>query len=598
MTRQVDLGSAATGSKRTGGAQRQVLWLVCLCQFMVILDASIINVALPSIAHDLGFADADLGWVVNGYLLPFAGLMLVAGRAADLTGPRRLLLAGVTLFTLASLAGGLAISPVLLVAARIVQGVGAAMMAPATVAVINTEFADAETRLRTLAAWAAAGGLGGTFGAVAGGLITTGLSWRWVLFINVPMGCVLVWLTMTAVRRRSRRRGPIDLLGALTATIGLGALTFGIMGVPDHGWADPAVSMPLATGLLLLVAFACVEARVATHPMVPPQLFVTRSVRAGNLAMVLLGSISIAMWYFTSLMFQNTLDYTALQAGLAQTPAAVAFMVVARWSGSRLARHRPQQLLLPASLLLIAGFGWLAAIGSHGPRLEGILGSTLLIGVGIGLAFPTIMTIATADVPAGYEGIAGGVATTAQQVGAASGLAVLTVIANSEISTNEQPAGGYTTVFLAAAAMAAAIGAIAFTLRESPRTERRVEMKTEGIEAVFLTTHDWGRAAQFFQALGFELEFEAGHNSGQFRHASGPSVFIAEVPQGQRLDAQLVLKVTDADTVEAETTLDGLTPFEDTHFGTRIATVRDPDGRTWSLQAPGSTKSAGASESA
>ncbi len=468
MTRPDDVGSAAAGSGPAGGVQRRVLWLVCLCQFMVILDASIINVALPSMAHDLGFTAADLGWVVNGYLLPLAGLMLVAGRAADITGPRRLLLAGVAFFTIASLAGGLATGPTPLIAARVAQGVGAAMMAPATIAVINTAFIDAAARVRALAAWASAGGLGGTLGAVAGGLITTGLSWRWVLLINVPMGCVLAWLTLNAVDRRPWTRGTVDILGAATATTGLAASILGIMSLPDHGWRYPTVLVPLVAGLLLLAAFIVVETRTAEQPMLPPQLFRTPSVRAGNLAMILLGSISIAMWYFTSLMFQDSLGYTAVTSGLAQTPAAVAFMLTARWAGSRLARHHPRRLLLPGSALLMAGFGWLAGSGSHSSYFGALLGPTLLVGVGVGLAFPAIVTIATTGIPHGFEGIAGGVATTAQQVGAASGLAILTVIASSGNDVMRQvPGGSYSRVFLVAMVISAVIGAVSVTLRDA-----------------------------------------------------------------------------------------------------------------------------------
>lgn len=465
MSLRSHLTVAVDSATESATASRLLLALVCLCQFMVILDASIINVALPSLAHELGFGPANLGWVVNGYLLPFAGLMLVAGRTADLLGPRPLLVAGVVLFTLASLAGGLAGGPAVLVAARVVQGVGAAMMAPAAIAVVNTQVAPA-ARARALAAWAAAGGLGGTLGAVAGGLIIAGSSWRWVLLINVPMGVVLVGLALRTVERRPVRRGAVDVLGAVCSTVGLAALTYGVMRLPDHPWNEPTTLAALVGGTAALAGFVLVEVRVARQPMLPLHLFAARPVRIGNLAMVAIGGISIAMWYFTSLLFQDVLRYSPLQSGLAQTPAALAFMLTARWVGSRLADRDPRRLLVGGSLSLVAGFVLLAAAGPTPSYAIGLLGPTVLVGIGIGLALPSTMAIATSGVPHESAGVAGGVASTAQQAGAAVGLALLTVLAAVPSATEGPGSGGagYGPVFLAAAGSAALIGLLALRL--------------------------------------------------------------------------------------------------------------------------------------
>lgn len=443
-----------------------VLSLACACQFMAILDASIVNVALPAIRRDLGFTSTSLAWVVNGYLLTFAGFMLLGGRAADLFGPRRMLSVGLIVFSTSSLLGGLATTPGTLVVARIAQGVGAAMTAPATLAVINTHFTEERARAQAFGAWSAAGGVGGMAGAVAGGALTTGLSWRWIFLINVPIGVVLTALALMALAHtRPGRQGPLDLTGAVTGTAGLAALIYGVMQSPEHGWRSALVLGPVVAGLFLLVAFAIVEARFTTKPMMPLRLFTIRGVAVGNGMLLLLGGIAIAMWYFTSLFLQNVLGYSALQAGLGQTPAAVTFVVMARWSASLLPRTGTRPLVLVGCACFVAGFGWLAHARADSGYVTGLLGPTLLVAVGIGLTFPTIMAAATAHVPEGDVGTVGGLATTASQVGGAVGLAVLTAVASAGAATagGGSPAAlatGYDLVFLMAAGLGLAIAIV------------------------------------------------------------------------------------------------------------------------------------------
>lgn len=469
----------STATQRAGphtGPAWMVLALACACQFMVILDAAIVIVALPSIDRDLGFAATGLAWVVNGYLLTFAGLMLLGGRAADLFGHRRMLVLGLFLFSASSLAGGLATAPELLVAARVAQGMGAAMMAPATLAVINTNFTEEHERARAFGAWAAAGGVGGMAGAVAGGALTTGLSWRWVFLINVPIGAVLIAVAMMSLAgTRTGRRESLDLTGAVTGTAGLAALIYGVMQSADHGWTSMLVVGPAVAGLLLLVAFTVVEARFAPQPMMPLRLFRIRGVAVGNVMLLLFGAIAIAMWYFTSLFLQNVLGYSALEAGLGQTPAAVTFMVTARLAAALLPRTGVRQLVLAGSGCFLAGFGWLAQAHADSGYVTSVLGPTLLIAIGIGLTFPTLMAAATADGPPGDAGIIGGLANTASQVGGSVGLAALATAASARAGMEaggDSPAAlaaGYDLVFLIAAGLGLAIAVVSLLL---PRHRR------------------------------------------------------------------------------------------------------------------------------
>ncbi len=457
----------SSAAKPYTGSAWLILALACACQFMVILDVSIVNVALPSVQRDLGFTDTGLAWVVNGYVLAFAGFMLLGGRAADLFGHRRMLVAGLGLFSLASLAAGLAHTPELLVGARVAQGLGGAMLAPATLAVITTCFPEGKERARAFGAWSSAGGVGGMVGAVAGGVLTSGLSWRWVFLINVPIGIVLVLVAMTSLTAApALRRESIDLLGAITGTAGLASLIYGVMQTADHAWASPRVMPPILAGVVLLAVFLVAEKRVAT-PMMPLRLFKNRNVAVSNAMLLLFGGIAVAMWFFSSLFLQNVLRYSALDAGLGQTPAAVMFVVVARVAAGRLRRTGARSLILTGCACLAAGFAWLSQADAGSHYAAGVLGPTLLVAIGIGLVFPTLMASATADVSPGDAGIVGGLANTASQVGGSIALAVYATAAatraaanHSAIALPEALASGYALVFGIAAGVALAIAAI------------------------------------------------------------------------------------------------------------------------------------------
>nr|WP_281286780.1 MFS transporter [Catellatospora sichuanensis] len=376
-----------------------------------------------------------------------------------------------------SLVSGLATAPEILVAARIAQGMGAAMMAPATLAVINTHFTEPNVRAKAFGAWSAAGGIGGMAGALAGGAITTGLSWRWVFLINVPIGAALITMAVMALPgMRTGRRESLDLIGAVTASAGLAALIYGVMHSADQGWTSVQVVGPAVAGLILLVTFTVMQARFTAQPMMPLRLFRIRNVAVSNVMLLLFGGIAIAMWYFTSLFLQNVLGYSALRTGLGQTPAAVTFMVIARLAAALLPRTGVRTLVLAGCACFLAGFGWLAQADADSGYITGVLGPTLLIAAGIGLTFPTLMAAATADVPEGDAGIIGGLANTASQVGGSVGLAVLATAASARTAMEaggSSPAAalaaGYDVVFLVAAGLGLAIALVSVLLSQQRR---------------------------------------------------------------------------------------------------------------------------------
>jgi MFS family permease len=382
-----------------------------------------------------------------------------------------MLVAGLSLFSLASLAGGLAGSPEILVGARVAQGLGAAMLAPATLAVVNTYFVGELERARAFGAWSASGGVGGIVGAVAGGVLTTVLSWRWVFLINAPIGVVLIVVAIVSLAgTRASRRESLDLAGAVTGTAGLAALIYGVMQSADHGWGSVRVLGTVLAGLALLSMFVLVEARFAAHPMMPLGSFRIRGVAVSNAMLLLFGGVSIAMWFFTSLFMQNVLGYSALEAGLGQTPAAAMFVVVARFAAGWLPRIGARALILAGCACFVAGFGWLSQADAGSSYVASVLGPTVLIAVGIGLVFPTLMAAATADVPPSDAGIIAGLANTAGQVGGSVALAVFATVASARAAAEGSAhspaalAAGYSLVFVLAVVGGLAIAAVSLLL--------------------------------------------------------------------------------------------------------------------------------------
>ena len=301
---------------------RATLVLACLAQFMVILDVSVVNVALPSIRDHLGFTEQDLQWVVNAYTVTFAGFLLLGGRAADLLGRRRVFVSGLVLFAAASLAGGLADSQGLLIVARAIQGLGGAVIAPASLSILTTTFAEGAARNRAVGIWGAMGGAGGAAGVLLGGIITDLLGWRWILFINVPIGLIaaLCAQRMIAESRSLERSRSFDMAGALTATLGLSVLVLGIVRTDVTGWGSLPTLGLLTAGLVLLATFVAIEGRVASQPLMPLRIYSSRTLSAANVVVLLLGASVFAMWFFLSLYLQQVRGYSPIRAGLAFLP--------------------------------------------------------------------------------------------------------------------------------------------------------------------------------------------------------------------------------------------------------------------------------------
>src|SRR3954454_9562266 len=336
-----------------------LLLVVCLAQLMVILDVSIVNVALPSIHDDLDYSTTGLQWVVNAYTLTFAGFLLLGGRAADLLGRRRVFIGGLLLFSLSSLIGGLAQSEGMLVAARAVQGLGGAVISPATLAIITTTFTEGHERNRALGAWAAMGAAGGTAGSLLGGLLTDLLSWQWVLFINVPIGLAAAFLAprFVAEGRDPSRARNFDAAGAVTATLGVVAIVFAIVRTDVNGWGSAQTLIVLAIGLALIGVFLVIEGRLASQPLMPLRIFESRALSSANAIVFMLGAAMFAMWYFVSLYLQQVLGYSPLKAGVAFIPMTIT-IAVASTIASRLVGRIGVKPLLIAGMLL-QGIGML-----------------------------------------------------------------------------------------------------------------------------------------------------------------------------------------------------------------------------------------------
>jgi len=422
--------------RTTAGGRHVPDWMVlaiaCVAQFMVVLDVSIVNVALPSIGRDLHYSPTGLQWVVNAYVLTFAGFLLLGGRAADLFGRRRVYLLGLLLFTAASLVGGVAQNSAWLTAARAFQGIGGAILSPATLTIIVTTFKGPRLP-RALGAWGAVAGAGGAAGSILGGVLTAELSWRWVLFVNIPIGVVamaaaVVYLVELRTRDEESARS-LDIGGAVTVTAGLGVLIYAVVGTDTHAWLSSYTLSLLAAAAVLLLLFTFLELRIASPPLVPFRLFRSRSVMGANAVMLLSGAAFFSMWYFLSLYMQNVLGYSALRAGLAFLPMAVAVIIGAQASSRILARTGVRAVLLIGTALAAGGLLWLSEIQAHSSYLVHVFGPGSLTALALGLLFPALASGATAGVPFSEAGLASGVLNTSRQIGGSLGLAGLATIA-------------------------------------------------------------------------------------------------------------------------------------------------------------------------
>ncbi|MBO2453735.1 MFS transporter [Actinomadura barringtoniae] len=419
-----------------------MLAAVAIAQFMFALDMAVVNVALPAIRTALDFAPADLAWVVHIYALTFGGFLLLGGRAGDLFGRRRLFVAGLVVFGLASLAGGLAQAPWELVTARAVQGAAAAAAAPAALAMLTTTFAEGPARVRALGIWGGVNAAGGALGVLAGGVLTEYANWRWVMLINIPI--VLAALALAAVGvpaggRDSRRRP--DVLGAVLATGGTGLLVLGVVRTDRYAWTSATTLGTLAAAFVLLAAFVLVEARFAKAPLVRLGLLRSRWVAGANAFVFLVAAGQFAAFYFVSLYMQQVLHMGAAETGLAFLPfsfGVIAGTIVATRLG---ATRSPRTSLIAGGALGAAGMAWFAAMSPTGGFLTDVLGPSILASLGIGLCLAPVAAAATTGVPPHEAGMASGVLNSSRQLGGAIGLAALSTIAAHHTGSDLSPAG-------------------------------------------------------------------------------------------------------------------------------------------------------------
>jgi EmrB/QacA subfamily drug resistance transporter len=423
-----------TASKGVLGRNSNALLLVvCLGQFMVILDVSIVNVALPSIKDALGFSTNGLQWVLNAYTLTFAGFLLLGGRAADLFGRRRMFVTGTLLFSGASLLCAIAPSSETLVGARAVQGIGGAVISPATLAIITTSFDEGGPRNRALGAWGAIGAIGATSGVLLGGVLTEAFGWPAIFVINIPIGAVVVALSRGLVPegRGATENRHFDLLGAVLVTLGMTAVTYGIVTTDRLSWGSVGVLAPLAAGSALLLSFALYEGRVAREPLMPFSVLRLRTLRAANLVIFLLYAAIFGFWFFQSLYMQGTLHFSALETGLAFVPMTLGVGIGATLA-PRLTRRIGARMVLAGGMLsATAGEALLTGVHPGGTYVAQVLPGGMLGAFGLGLSLVPATIVAVQGVPAATSGLASGVLNTSRFVGAALGLAVLSTIAAS-----------------------------------------------------------------------------------------------------------------------------------------------------------------------
>ena len=454
-----------------------ILAIACVANFMVILDTSIVNVALPAMKTALGLSAADQQWVVDAYLITFGGFLLLAARAGDLFGRKGVFQAGLMVFTAASLAGGLARDPWLLIAARLLQGIGAAALASSSLSLITASHPEGPARTHALSLWAAVGSSAGAVGVVLGGLLTTELSWRYVLFINVPIGVALLIAAAASLAPSPPRDdwARLDLPGALTVTVGASSLVFAVSQATSKGWGSTPVIAALTAAVVLLAAFGMIEARSAA-PLVPLSILRRRSLAVGNTVMACLGMVMTSGFFFLSLYLQQILGYSALRTGVAIVPMTVLLAAGPLAAKRLLPRFGPRFLTLAGGILTTAGVAWMSLLPDHSDYPARILGPMLVTAAGIGLMLLPLAASATAGIETRYAGLASGLFNTARQLGGAIGLAVLVTIAatatrHSQLaSPTAATVHGYRIALLSCAAVSLASVLIALLLPTPAKT--------------------------------------------------------------------------------------------------------------------------------
>jgi EmrB/QacA subfamily drug resistance transporter len=409
----------------------RALILLAGVQFMVVLDASIVNVALPTIKNHLHFSQDDLQWVVNAYTLTFGGFLLLGGRAADLLGRRKVFMVGMALFSLASLAGGLSPSTGFLIGARAVQGLGAAIVSPAALAIVTTTFTEGAERNKALGIWGAVAGAGGAAGVLLGGILTTAFGWEWIFFVNAPIGALAVFLAPRLLREsRLPERTTIDVAGAVTVTLGLVVLVYGLVNTDHHGWGSARTIVTLAIAVGLIAAFVIIELR-RRDPLIRLGIFRNRSVTSSNVVGLLVGASLFSMFFFISLYLQQVLGYSALRSGVSYLPLAFGIIIAAGTASQLVTRIGPKPVLIFGMVLISIGLILFTRVSAHGSFASDVLLPSVVVAFGLGFSFVPLTISAVAGVEGSEAGLASGLINTAQQVGGALGLAILSTIANT-----------------------------------------------------------------------------------------------------------------------------------------------------------------------
>ncbi len=401
-----------------------VLAVIVTVQLMIILDGTVVNVALPDIQKDLGFSDSTLSWVVNAYALTFGGLLLLGGRAGDILGRRRTFSIGVVIFTIASFLGGIASSGGLLLAARAIQGIGAAIAAPSVLALIATNFAEGEDRNKALGIFTAVSAAGGSIGLILGGALTDLASWRWVLFINVPIGIAVALVTPRFVAETPRHPGRFDLAGAILSTAGVSSLVYGFIRASQEGWGEAGTLVAFAAGIVLVSAFIVVE-RSAAQPIVPLRLFAKAQRAVSFAAMLLIPAALLGHFYLVAQFLQNVLGYSPLETGFAFMPLTIAIFALGQLLPRYLPKYGPRPFLIAGLSLITLGLVLLSLMTENTQYASGLLVPIFITGLGGGLAFLPLSIVILEGVPEEDSGAASGLLQAAQQVGAALGVAIL-----------------------------------------------------------------------------------------------------------------------------------------------------------------------------
>jgi EmrB/QacA subfamily drug resistance transporter len=476
------------------------LALLAAAQFVVILDASIVNVALPSIGRDLDFSQDDLSWVVNSYVLVFGGFLLLGGRMADLLGRRRLFIIGLIVFALASLAGGLAQSSGQLIAARAVQGLGGALLSPAALSLVTVLFAEGAERNKAMGVWGAVAGSGGAVGVLLGGILTEWAGWEWVLFVNVPVGIAAAAIAPRLLpESRNEGRRHFDFAGAFTITAGLSLLVYALVDATDAGWGSLQTIGLGAIALALIVAFYVIERRTKA-PLVPfPGIFRIRTITGINTSTVLVAAALFSMFFFISLYMQQVLGFSALEAGVAYLPLAIGIIITAGAASGLVTRFGFKPVLISGLVITAGGLIWFSQVSADGSYVGDVLFPSLLAAVGLGLAFVSLTVAAVSGVEAHEAGLASGLINTSQQIGGALGLAILATVANSR--TDElMPAAqgdpqqvavalteGFQSAFLVGAGLAIAGAILAMILVSGRASREHAEAAQRENEPVVVT---------------------------------------------------------------------------------------------------------------